>query len=273
MKKRPAPPVLSADVKLIDSHCHLDMDAYQNDLAEIIDSAGKCGISRIISIGIDPASSRKAVKLADLYSGVYATIGIHPHSADEAGDAAYLDLRKLATHPKVVGYGEIGLDYAKQYAPIDIQRRAFADQLDLAKDLHLPVVIHDREAHQDTMALLQEKGPFPAGGVMHCFSGDAGLARQILNLGFYISIPGIVTFKNSADLQQVVRDTPLDRILLETDGPFLTPVPWRGKINRPEYLLYTADKVAELKKISIDEIAQQTLHNTIQLFSLASKPV
>jgi TatD DNase family protein len=273
MKKRPAPPELSSDVTLIDSHCHLDMDAFRNDLAEIIDSARRCGISRIISIGIDPASSRKAVELAELYSGVYATIGIHPHSADEAGDAAYRELRKLAAHPRVVGYGEIGLDYAKRYAPADIQHRAFADQLDLAKELHLPVVIHDREAHQDTMALLQQKAPFPAAGVMHSFSGDVKLARQVLNLGFYISIPGIVTFKNSSALQQVVKEIPLDRMLLETDGPFLAPVPWRGKPNKPEFLLYTAGKVAELKETSIDEVARQTAHNTQQLFSLPPEAV
>jgi TatD DNase family protein len=219
------------------------------------------------------ASSHKAVSLTDQYPAVYATIGIHPHSAEEAGGTIYRNLKKLAAHPKVVGYGEIGLDYAKQYAPVDIQHKVFADQLDLAKDLHLPVIIHDREAHQDTMALLREKGPFPTGGVMHCFSGDVELARQVLELGFYISIPGIVTFKNSADLQQVVRDIPLDRILLETDGPFLAPVPWRGKTNRPEYLLYTAAKVAELKNITIDDVAHQTALNTIQLFSIASNPV
>ena len=266
MKKRPAPPTLSSNSTLVDSHCHLDMDAYQDTLHEIIDAAAKCGISRIISIGIDVSSSRKAVKLAELYPGVFATIGIHPHSADEAGESAYRDLKELATAPGVVGYGEIGLDYAKQYAPVDMQRRAFADQLDLAKDLQLPVVIHDREAHQDTLTLLHEKGPFPAGGVMHCFSGDVELARKVLDLGFYISIPGIVTFKNSAELQQVVREIPLQRLLLETDGPFLAPVPWRGKINKPEYLLYTAGKVAELKKISIDEVARQTADNTNQLF-------
>ena len=268
MKKRPAPPVLSPDSRLIDSHCHLDMDAYQDELDEIIDSAGKCGVSRIITIGIDLASSRKAVELADRYPGIYATVGIHPHSAEEATEEMYRQLAELAVKPKVVGYGEIGLDYAKQYAPKDIQHREFAVQLELAKELHLPVVIHDREAHEDTMALLQEKGPFPEGGVMHCFSGDVPLALQVLELGFYISIPGIVTFKNAADLQQVVEKVPLDRILLETDGPFLAPVPWRGKTNRPDYLLYTAGKVAQLKNISVDEVARQTANNTMALFSL-----
>jgi len=268
MKKRPAPPVLSSNSQLIDSHCHLDMAPYQDDLDQVLASAGKHGVNRIITIGIDLASSRKAVKLAERYPGVYATVGIHPHSAEEASGEVYQELRELASHPKVVAFGEIGLDYAKQYAPVETQRREFARQLALAGELHLPVVIHDREAHQDTLALLRETGPFRAGGVLHCFSGDVSLAREVLELGFYISIPGIVTFKNSTDLQQVVKEVPLERLLLETDGPFLAPVPWRGKSNRPEYLLYTAARVAELKNISIDEVADQTKRNTMKLFSL-----
>ena len=268
MKKRAAPPILASDSILIDSHCHLDMNAYDGDLDEIINSAKKRGISRIITIGIDLSSSRKAVELADQYPGVYATVGIHPHSAEDASDDIYRELKKLAARPKVVGYGEIGLDYAKQYAPINIQIREFTMQLNLAKELHLPVVIHDREAHEDTLKLLKERGPFPAGGVMHCFSGDVSLAFQVLELGFYVSIPGIVTFKNAVELQQVVREVPMERILLETDGPFLAPAPWRGKTNRPDYLLYTAGKVAELKNISVDEVANQTMLNTEKLFSL-----
>ena len=252
MKKRPAPPVLTSNSQLIDSHCHLDMAPYQNDLEQVLASAGKHGVNRIITIGIDLASSRKAVKLAERYAGVYATVGIHPHSAEEASPEVYQELRELASRPKVVAFGEIGLDYAKQYAPVEAQRREFARQLALAGELHLPVVIHDREAHQDTLALLRQTGPFMAGGVVHCFSGDVSLARQVLELGFYISIPGIVTFKNSTALQQVVKEVPLERLLLETDGPFLAPVPWRGKSNRPEYFLYTAAWVAELNNFSID---------------------
>ncbi|MBW1750822.1 MAG: TatD family hydrolase, partial [Deltaproteobacteria bacterium] len=222
----------------------------------------------IITIGIDLSSSYRAVELADQYPGVYATVGIHPHSANDARDDVYRELKKLAARPKVVGYGEIGLDYAKQYAPKNIQLREFARQLDLAGELHLPVVIHDREAHEDSLKLLKERGPFPAGGVMHCFSGDVSFANQVLELGFYVSIPGIVTFKNAVELQQVVREVSLTRMLLETDGPFLAPAPWRGKTNRPDYLLYTAGKVAELKNIPVDEVARQTMLNTEKLFSL-----
>ena len=268
MKKRPAPPELPSDSRLIDTHCHLDMNAYQDDCDEIIDSAYRSGVSRVITIGIDLASSRKAVEMANRYAGVYATVGIHPHNAQEADSGVYRELKKLATQPKVVGFGEIGLDYAKQYAPVDIQRREFSRQLALAGELGLPVVIHDREAHEDTLVQLSEMRAVLTGGVMHCFSGDVSLAHQVLEIGLYISIPGIVTFKKATDLQEVVREVPLERMLLETDGPFLAPEPWRGKTNRPAYLLYTAAKVAELKNISIEEVAEKTTLNAETLFSI-----
>ncbi|MCI5221402.1 MAG: TatD family deoxyribonuclease [Candidatus Electrothrix sp. AR4] len=268
MKKQLQLPELASGYSLIDSHCHLDMEAYQDDLEEIIASAERCGIKKIITIGIDLASSRRAVDLAETYSGVYAAVGMHPHSAEEADEAVYLQLSELAASEKVVAYGEVGLDYAKKYAPIDRQLREFAKQLDLAKELDLPIIIHDRDAHEDTLKMIREKGPFPAGGVMHCFSGDSTFARQVLEQGLYISIPGIVTFKNAAEMQKVVREIPLERMLLETDGPFLAPVPWRGKRNRPDYLLYTAAMVAELRDISLDEVARQTELNTREIFSL-----
>ena len=264
MKKRKQPPTLSPGYSLIDSHCHLDMEDSQEDINDLVDSALQSRVETIITIGIDLATSQRAVELAKTYPGVYASIGIHPHSAEEGDDAAYLQLKELAKADKVVAYGEIGLDYAKQYAPIE----EFARQLQLAKDLQLPIIIHDRDAHEDTIQTIKEQGPFPAGGVMHCFSGDTAFADQVLDLGLYISIPGIVTFKNALDLQQVAQEIPLDRMVLETDGPFLTPAPFRGKRNRPEYLLYTAAMVAELRGISLDEVAQQTMQNTRRLFSL-----
>jgi TatD DNase family protein len=271
MKQRPEPPHLAAHCTLIDSHCHLDMDAYQGKLDTVIQSAKHAGITRIITIGIDLASSKKAVELADQHSEVFATVGVHPHSVEEATETGYAEIAQLASHPKVIGYGEIGLDYAKLYAPVDVQQKEFVRQLTLARELHLPVVIHDRDAHQDTLTMLRKCGPFPDGGVMHCFSGDTSFAEHVLALGFYISIPGIVTFKNAKALQQVVMETPLERMLLETDGPFLAPVPWRGKVNRPDYMLYTAAKVAELKNCSIETVAAQTSRNTTNLFSLPHK--
>ncbi|MCI5116638.1 MAG: TatD family deoxyribonuclease [Candidatus Electrothrix sp. LOE1_4_5] len=270
MKKKIQMPTLSPGCGLIDSHCHLDMEASQDDIDDLIDSAQKCQIHTIITIGIDLASSQRAVELAGHYPGVYASVGIHPHSAEDGNDAVYEQLTALvrSDSDKVVAYGEIGLDYAKKYAPVERQRQEFSRQLALAKDLALPIIIHDRDAHQDTLQLLKDQGPFPVGGVMHCFSGDMPFACQVLDLGLYISIPGIVTFKNAAELQKVAQEIPLDRMLLETDGPFLTPVPFRGKRNRPEYLLYTAAMVAELRGITCEEVAQQTEANTRQLFSL-----
>lgn len=254
--------------RLIDTHCHLDMADYQADLDQVIAAAHHCGVTRIITIGIDLASSRRAVELAGRYEGVYAAVGIHPHDAAAANEEGFRQLAELAVLPKVVGIGEIGLDYAKQYTPPDVQLAAFARQLDIAREVHLPVIIHDREAHADTLRLLQEKGPLPCGGVMHCFSGDAELARQVLEIGFYLSIPGIVTFPKATVMQQAVQAIPLERLLLETDGPFLAPVPFRGKRNLPEYLLHTAAVVAELKGVSLDEIIRQTTKNAENLFSL-----
>ncbi|MCI5167858.1 MAG: TatD family deoxyribonuclease [Candidatus Electrothrix sp. GM3_4] len=256
MKTTSQLPTLSPGHGLIDSHCHLDMETSQDALDDIIRFAKQCHVHTIITIGIDLASSQRAVELADKSPGVYAAVGIHPHSAEEGDDDVYQQLKKLAASEKVVAYGEIGLDYAKRYAPVERQHLEFTQQLKIAKELELPIIIHDREAHEDTIQIIKEQGPFPAGGVMHCFSGDTAFARQVLDLGLYISIPGIVTFKNASALQKVAREIPLDRMLLETDGPFLTPVPFRGKRNRPEYLLYTAAMVAELRSISIDEVAR-----------------
>jgi TatD DNase family protein len=268
--KQPVPPLplLPPDVELIDTHCHLDMEAYQPDLDAVLSSAIDNGIRRIVTIGIDVNSSHRAVTLANHSPHVYATVGIHPHDAQQA-TIAHLDrLAELAQDPVVVGYGEIGLDYVKNYAPQDVQRSAFRDQLHLAKELHLPVVIHDREAHLDTLDMLRAAGPFPAGGVMHCFSGDIKLAEAVLDLGFYISIPGVVTFHNARLLHDVIRSVDLTRLLLETDGPFLAPAPYRGKRNEPTWMLYTAQKVAELQQISLEEVARVTTTNAEHLFHL-----
>jgi TatD DNase family protein len=269
-KKQLTLPRLAPDSFLIDTHCHLDMEPYAGDQEAVVRSAAAAGVTGIVTVGIDPASSRQAVALARRFPRVWATVGIHPHHAGEAGAPDYQGLANLAANRanKVVGYGEIGLDYAKTYAPIPAQQRVFRDQLGLARELGLPLIIHDRDAHADTLRLLRAEGPYPAGGVMHCFSGDIDFAREVLELGFHISIPGIVTFAKSAMLQEVARQIPLERMLLETDGPFLAPVPFRGRNNYPEYLLYTARKVAELRNISLDEVARQTSRNAARLFGL-----
>jgi TatD DNase family protein len=269
MKAPPAPiPKLPDAVALIDTHCHLDMEAYHSDLDEVITSAAQHGVTRIITIGIDVASSRAAIDLAGRYDNVYATVGIHPHDAGQATPGALAQLRLLAGEDRVVGYGEIGLDYAKNYAPRKVQIQAFAEQLTMAQELALPVIIHDREAHSDVLSLIRAAGHFPRQGVMHCFSGDQEFAKAVLDLGFYLSIPGVATFANASILREVIRMVDLDALLLETDGPFLAPVPYRGKRNEPKYMLYTAQIVAELKNIPLEEVARVTTANAVRLFNL-----
>ncbi len=263
-------PKLLPETTLIDTHCHLDMDVYEKDLANIIESAKSYNIEHIITIGIDYESSLKAVDIANHFQNISATVGVHPHDAQKADKNVYKKLIELAENKKnkVVGYGEIGLDYVKNYSPRDVQMKHFSFQLSLAKELDLPVIIHDREAHEDTLKILRQHTPLTAGGVMHCFSGDTNLAHQVLDLGLHISIPGVITFKNAKSLQKVAKNIPIERLLLETDGPFLTPAPYRGKTNRPQYLLYTALKVAELLNISLDNLAKETTKNAKRLFRL-----
>jgi TatD DNase family protein len=269
-KKKIMLPHLPAGINVIDTHCHLDMLGSEDDIESAITRASVAGVAPIVTVGIDLQSSRRAVHLAAQYDSVYATVGIHPHNVQELQHAAYEELEKLCRAPKVIAYGEIGLDYVKQYAPKDVQREHYELQLDLAKMLGLPVVIHDREAHDDILHILRQKAPFPAGGVMHCFSGDWHLASKVLDMGFVISLPGVVTFNKAAAMQEVARKIPPDKLLIETDAPFLTPEPLRGKKNFPEYILYTAQKIADLRGIPLADLAGYTTANAGNIFTLSS---
>ncbi|MDH3347487.1 MAG: TatD family hydrolase [Desulfobulbaceae bacterium] len=265
---------LPAESTLVDTHCHLDMNEYHEDFDEVMATAAENGINKILTIGIDLDSSRNAVKLARRYDNIYAAIGIHPHNVANVNESDYVDLARMADDPKnkIVGYGEIGLDYFRDRCPREVQLTHFERQLNLAKELALPIIIHDRDAHEDVLSLLHKAGPFPTGGVMHCFSGDISLAHKVMELGLHISIPGIVTFKKSEIIQEVARTIPLDRMVLETDGPFLTPVPYRSKRNQPSFLRFTAAKVAELREISVKDIAHHTTKNAHKLFGLGQFP-
>ncbi|MBU0485603.1 MAG: TatD family hydrolase [Proteobacteria bacterium] len=265
-KKEVVWPVLPPGISLTDTHCHLDMDDYQDDYRQVIDNAVKCGVQRIITIGIDLESSRKAIELAASDEHIYASVGVHPHNVSGLIVDHYDELRRLAASPKVVGFGEIGLDLVKSYAPVAEQKEHFKRQVTLAKELDLPLIVHDREAHVEVMEILAQAAPFPAGGVMHCFSGDPALAKQVMSLGFYLSVPGVVTFNKAETMQEVVRTVPLSSLLLETDGPYLAPVPRRGKRNEPALLLFTAARVAELKGVSLGEVASATTANACRLF-------
>ncbi len=261
-------PVLGNNVYLIDTHCHLDMTSYDKDLTEVLERAYKFKIKRIVSIGIDLPSSERAVLLARKHKQISATIGIHPHDVESTTDRDYELLEQLhAKYAKhIVGYGEIGLDYVKNYSPFDKQQHHFAHQLNFASELNLPVIIHNREADRDTIDILKKSKPLPRGGIMHCFSGDYNFARQVLDMGLLISIPGIVTFKNATTLHEVVKKIPLTSLVLETDGPFLAPHPHRGKRNEPSLILHTAEKIAEIRNIHIEEVARQTSLNSEALF-------
>ncbi len=257
----------------IDTHCHLDMEHYQDDFADVLSRAMAEKICHIISIGIDYSSSQKAIELAKKYSFISATVGVHPHDIEHLDDAEYIKIEALINDNRkhIVGYGEIGLDYFKNYSDNSLQKIHFSKQIELAQHFNLPLIIHDRDAHQDIIAILREKGPHKAGGVLHCFSGDMAFAEQVLKTDFYISIPGVVTFKNAQELQIVAQNIPLDRLLLETDGPFLAPTPHRGKRNESSFIPLIAAKIAELRNISIEEVANTTTANAARLFHLESR--
>ena len=270
-KKKIILPHLPAGINVTDTHCHLDMISSGEDVHATVSRAVARGVAPIVTVGIDIESSKNAIRFAAQFDSVYATVGIHPHNVQELNDSSYVELEKLCRQPKVVAYGEIGLDYVKQYAPDDVQREHYARQVDLAKKMELPLVIHDREAHADILHILNKKAPFPAGGVMHCFSGDWHFALQVLDLGFIISLPGVVTFSKAAAMQEVARKVPLDKLILETDAPFLAPEPLRGKKNIPEYILFTAQKIADLRGVSLEKLARTTTENAIKLFNILNR--
>jgi len=255
---------------LIDSHAHLDMEEFEGDLSEVLSRALESGVSEIISIGIDLPSSAKALELARKHDFVYSTVGYHPHNAKEADAKVLRDLADLPLDPKVVAWGEIGLDFFRRHSPPQNQIEAFERQLDMAGDLGLPVIIHDRDAHEQLSEILRRKGSLLT-GVIHCFSGDYALARFFIDMGFYISIPGTVTYKKAALIQEVAARIPLERLLVETDAPYLTPLPHRGKRNEPAFVKYTAQEIARLRGMDFQDLARATSENARTLFKLGNR--
>lgn len=254
---------------MIDSHTHLYDPAYDPDREQVILRAQEAGLKAIVVIGCDLESSRMAVDLADRHDFLYATIGVHPHEVKAINDHTYPELQKLASHPKVVGYGETGLDYYYRHSPMEVQQRHFRAQIQLAKSLRLPLVVHSRNARQDTIKILQEESAASVGGVLHCFTGDLEMARAAVGMNFFISFSGILTFDNAQDLREVARALPQDRILIETDCPYLTPIPHRGRRNEPAYLHYTARALAGLyPSQSPEQLLKKTVENTGRLFRI-----
>jgi TatD DNase family protein len=258
---------------LIDSHAHLDMKAFDADRSEVIQRAWDEGLGAVITVGVGEALSEieGVVALADEYERVFATVGVHPHDAQRVEPEWYGRIEVLARHPKVVGIGETGLDYHYMHSPKDVQRRAFERFLRMGRETDLPVVIHTREAYEDTISVLQEardESGGPLCGVVHCFSGDYPLARQVLDLGLHISFTGVITFPKAEPLREVLKKVPIERLLLETDCPYLSPVPFRGKRNEPARVVHVAETVAEVYGRPVDEVARITTENVVRLFRL-----
>lgn len=258
---------------LVDSHCHLDFDVFEADRDSTVQRALDGGVGLMVTICTRLTRFAAVHALAGRYPAVFCSVGIHPHQVEEEGVAPEDRLVALAAQDKVVGIGECGLDYYYDKSPRDAQQANFRNHIAAARRTGLPVIIHSRDADDDTAAILRQEAARGAfSGVMHCFSSGPGLARAALDLGLFISISGIVTFKNSEELRSIVRDVPIDRLLVETDAPFLAPAPLRGKRNEPAFVVHTAARVAEIKGIERDALASATTENFFKLFQKAKYP-
>lgn len=253
---------------LIDSHAHLQDEAFQDDLPQVLQRANEAGLEKIICIGYDYESSAEAVKIARKYRQVYAVVGVHPHDAKTLSEETMAGLYKLAREPKVVAIGEIGLDFYRNLSPRDIQEKAFIAQIKLAQELYKPIVIHDRDAHQEVINIIKKEKAGRSEGVLHCYSGHLPLAVDLMKEGFYISFAGPLTYKNAKKTVEVAGKIPLDRILIETDCPYLSPEPLRGKRNEPANVSYIAGKLAAIRNKPLEEIAYLTARNTKQVFRI-----
>ncbi|KAA3635899.1 MAG: TatD family deoxyribonuclease [Calditrichaeota bacterium] len=252
---------------MIDSHCHLNYIEKIGTTAELVQEALDGGVHTIINIGTDLKSCNESIALAEQFDSIFATVGVHPHDAKTVDDALLTQLKEFTAHKKVVAVGEIGLDYYRDLSPRDIQKKVFRQQLELAVETKLPIVIHTRESFDDTLEIVKDYAFDLPGGVFHCFPGDIKQAETVIDLGFVISVGGVITYKN-ASMADVAAYAPLDKIILETDAPYLTPTPYRGKTNRPLYVKYVYEHLATLKKISVSEVEKQVDRNVQKLFKL-----
>jgi TatD DNase family protein len=264
---------MSALPVLVDSHCHLDFEDFAAERDEVIQRAKRAGVRTMVTICTKITEFPGIRAIAEADPDIWCTVGIHPHEAASEPDTDEAALVALAQHPKVIGIGECGLDYHYDYAPRDRQAAVFRTHARAAKAAGVPMVVHTREADEDTARLLAEESDGGRlSGVLHCFTSGRELALKGLQLGFYVSFSGIVTFKNAADLRSIVREVPLDRLLVETDAPYLAPVPMRGKRNEPSFVVHTAAAIAEMKGVSVEELARRTTENFHRLFAKAARP-
>ncbi|MBI4275124.1 MAG: TatD family hydrolase [Rhizobiales bacterium] len=259
---------------LVDSHCHLDFPDFAGDLDAIVGRARAAGVGRMVTISTRVRRHSEVLAIAERFDDVFCSVGTHPHNAKEEPEISVADLVAHARHPKVVAIGEAGLDYHYHHSPRGMQEQSFRNHISAARETGLPLVIHARDADKDIARILSEetgKGPFPA--VLHCFTGSRELAMHAVSLGLFVSFTGILTFKNSQPLRDIAAQLPADRILVETDAPYLAPGPYRGKRNEPAYVIETAKTLAEARGISVDDIARQTTDNFFQLFNKVPRPV
>ena len=251
---------------LVDSHAHIQLSQFDQDRHDVLQRAKSAGIEQILVVGFDLKTSQQAVELAMNTENLWATVGMHPHDAKDLTNTAMDTFQRLADHPKVIALGEMGLDYYRDLSPRSIQKTAFEQQLDLAEELDMPIIVHNREAYHDILPILRSrKGRIS--GVLHCFSGDVDIMKQTLDIGFHIGIGGPVTYKKSDDLQTVAKQVPANRLLIETDCPWLAPQFRRGKRNEPSYVISVAERIAELRGTPAEEIGQITTQNFVTLFS------
>ncbi|MGP0565093.1 MULTISPECIES: YchF/TatD family DNA exonuclease [unclassified Nitrospina] len=259
---------------IIDTHAHMDMTDFDADRDEMIQRAVESGVKYIVNIGCDIPSSKRSVELTEEHDFIYAAVGIHPHDVKDIDEDTYLELKELLQHPRVIAVGETGLDYFKNYSPHDLQREHFRKHIELAREHRKPLVIHTRDAKEDTIAILSEyypDDPNARSGIFHCFTGDQELAEAALAMGFYISFSGVVTFKNAEELRAVARTIPADRLFVETDCPYMAPVPMRGKRNEPAFVNHTADFLAELRGTSVQDLHRTVELNFFDLYGIGSK--
>ena len=251
---------------LFDTHAHLNDPAFDPDREELMNGLAAKGVGYVLNAGCSLESSRDIVKMTEAYPWLYGSVGSHPDSADEVNEEVIEEYRKLCAHEKIKAIGEIGLDYYYEDIPRDVQKNAFRMQMQLAKEMDMPVIVHEREAHDDGMRIVKE---FPTvKGVFHCYSGSAEMARQLVNMGWYIGFTGVLTFKNARKAVETAASIPLDRIVLETDCPFMAPEPFRGKRNDPGYLPKMAEKLAEIRGISVEETIAATTENAKRLYHI-----
>ncbi len=249
----------------IDSHAHIQLSQFDRDRDAVLKHANEAAVSTILIIGFDVETSLGAIELADKHKNLYATVGMHPHDAKKLTPDVLKTFRELVNHPKVVALGEIGLDYYRNLSPPAVQKEAFEKQLDLAEEMEIPIIVHNRDAYMDILPILEARGE-KIQGILHCFTGDVQLMHRSLEIGFHIGIGGIVTYPNAKDVQAVAKEIPLERLLIETDCPWLAPQFRRGKRNEPAYVRAVAKKIAELREIAIETIGEITTQNFNRLF-------